>query len=131
MPNQSISFLKSVQYQLNSAQVLQIMTEFDWSNKNMNIFHKYLWLYMCAQSLSHSWPFATSLSMGFPRQEYWSGLPFPSPGDLPHPGIKPASLTLVGEFFTSESPGKPIYGYGQWQIYKFCRHIMNIRYYQS
>ena len=31
------------------------------------------------------------LSMGFPRQEYWSGLPFPSPGDLPHPGVKPAS----------------------------------------
>ena len=31
------------------------------------------------------------LSMGFPRQEYWSGLPFPSPGDLPDPGIKPAS----------------------------------------
>ena len=45
--------------------------------------------------------------MGFPRQEYWSGLPFPSPGDLPNPGIKPASLALAGGFFTTEPPGKP------------------------
>jgi len=42
--------------------------------------------------------------MGFPRQEYWSGLPFPS---LPYPGIKPASPALVGGFFTTEPPGKP------------------------
>ena len=35
------------------------------------------------------------LSMGFPRQEYWSGLPFPSPGHLPDPGIEPASLSSV------------------------------------
>ena len=39
--------------------------------------------------------------MGFPRREYWSGLPFPSPGDLPNPGIKPMSPTLAGGFFTS------------------------------
>ena len=45
--------------------------------------------------------------MEFPRQEYWSGLPFPSPKDLPNPGIEPASLTLAGEFFTTESSGKP------------------------
>ena len=42
------------------------------------------------------------LSMGFSRQEYWSGLPFPSVGDLPDPGIKPVSPALAGEFFTSE-----------------------------
>ena len=48
-----------------------------------------------------------SLPMGIPRQEYRSGLPFPSPGDLPDPGIKPASSILAGGFFTSESPGKP------------------------
>ena len=41
-----------------------------------------------------------SLSMGFPRQEYWSGLPFPPPGDLPDPGIKPESPALAGGFFT-------------------------------
>ena len=47
------------------------------------------------------------LSMGFLRQEYWSGLPFPSPGDLPEPGIKPLSPALVSGIFTTESPGKP------------------------
>ena len=50
-----------------------------------------------------------SLSMGFSRQEYWSKLPFPSPGDLPYPGIKPMSPespVLAGRFFTTESPGK-------------------------
>ena len=54
---------------------------------------------VCAQSLSHVRLFATlwtvasqaSLSMGFPRQEYWTGLPFPPLGDLPNPGIEPAS----------------------------------------
>ena len=50
----------------------------------------------------------TPLSMGFPRQEYWRGLPFPSPGDLPDPGIEPESPTLAGEFFTTESYGKSL-----------------------
>ena len=45
--------------------------------------------------------------MGFPRQEYWSKLPFPSPGDLSDPGIEPASPALTGGFFTTEPPGKP------------------------
>ena len=45
--------------------------------------------------------------MGFSRQEYWSGLPFPSPGDLPQPGIEPMSLASPGRFFTTEPPGKP------------------------
>ena len=44
--------------------------------------------------------------MGFPRQEYWSGLPFPSSVDLPNLGIKPTSPVLAGEFFTTEPPGK-------------------------
>ena len=48
------------------------------------------------------------LSMGFPRQEYWSGLPFPSPGDLPDPEIKLGSPALAGGFFTTEPPGKPV-----------------------
>ena len=50
------------------------------------------------------------LSMGFSRQEFWSGLPFPPPGDLPDPGIKPtppASPALADRFFTTEPPGKP------------------------
>ena len=47
------------------------------------------------------------LSMGFPRQEHWSGLPFPSPGDLPDPEIEPMSLALGSRFFTTILPGKP------------------------
>ena len=49
----------------------------------------------------------TLLSMGFPRQEYWSGLPFPFSGKLPKPGIKPASPALAGGFFTTKPPEKP------------------------
>ena len=45
--------------------------------------------------------------MGFPRQEYWSGLPGPHPGDFPRSGIKPMSPTLAGGFFTTVPPGKP------------------------
>ena len=67
------------------------------------------------KSLSHVSLFATlwtaahqaPLSMGFSRQEYWSGLPFPSPGDLPNPGIKPRSPALQADALTSEPPGKP------------------------
>ena len=47
------------------------------------------------------------LSMGFPRQGYWSGLLFPSPGDIPNPGIKPVAHALAVGFFTAEPPGKP------------------------
>ena len=58
---------------------------------------------VCAQSLSYVQLFATpwtvahqaSLSIGFYRQEYWSGLPFPSPGDLPNPGTEPSLLHLL------------------------------------
>ena len=46
------------------------------------------------------------LSMGFPRQEHWSGLPFPSPRHRPHPGIERASPALAGGFSTAEPPGK-------------------------
>ena len=52
-----------------------------------------------------------SLSMGFPRQEDWSGLPFPTPGDLPNPGIELVSLAppaLASRFFTNVPPGKPL-----------------------
>ena len=50
----------------------------------------------------------TPLSKGFSRQEYWSGLPFPSPGDLPNPGIEPRSPTLQADALTSAPPGKPL-----------------------
>ena len=45
--------------------------------------------------------------MDFSRQEYWNGLLFPTPRDLPDPGTKPTSLALAGRFFTAEPPGKP------------------------
>ena len=47
------------------------------------------------------------LSMGFPRQECWSGLPFPLPGDLPDPRVKPRSPALQADSLLSEPPGKP------------------------
>ena len=47
------------------------------------------------------------LSMGFSRQEYWSGLPFPSPGDLPHPGIEPMSPALQADSLLTELGGNP------------------------
>ena len=47
------------------------------------------------------------MSMGFSRQEFWSGLPFPSPGDLPGSGIEPGSPALQADALPSEPPGKP------------------------
>ena len=63
---------------------------------------------MC-NSFAAPWTVACQalLSMGFPGQEYWSGLPFPYLGDLSDKGIKPASPTLAGKFFTAEPLGKP------------------------
>ena len=61
-----------------------------------------------SDSLATPWTAAhkAPLSMKFSRQEYWSRLPFPSPGDLPNPWIKPMSPALAGRFFTTEPPGK-------------------------
>ena len=61
-------------------------------------------LLVTPQTVAHQ----PSLFMGFPRQEYWSELPFFPPGDLPNPGIEPASPALAGGFFTTEPPGKPL-----------------------
>ena len=64
------------------------------------------------KSLSRVRPFATPWTVayqgyvGFSRQEYWSGLPFPSPGDLPDPGIEPGAPALKADALTSEPPGK-------------------------
>ena len=81
----------------------------------------------CVQLFVTTWAVAhrTPLSMGFSRREYWSGLPFPSPGYLSDPGIKSMSLAshaLAGRFFTTEPPGKPhIYQcVGIYQAGKYC-----------
>ena len=55
------------------------------------------------------------LSMGFSRQEYWSGLPFPSPRVLPNPGIEPGSPALQADALSSEPPGKPDITY-KWNL---------------
>ena len=78
----------------------------------------YVLLHMCAKTLQlclcvTPWTVALQapLSMGFFRQEYWHGLPCPSPGYLPNPGIEPMSFmspALAGGFFTTEPPGKPL-----------------------
>ena len=90
------------------------------------------WIYeseKSVNSLSHIWLFATPwtvahqtpLSMGFPRQESWSGLPYPSPGDLPNPGIEPGSLALQADSLPSEPLGKPL-------MYTFIQQPMNSSY---
>ena len=66
---------------------------------------------MCPTLFETPWTVAhrAPLSMGFPRQESWSGLPFPSPGDLPNPGVEPASpIQLACGFVASEPAGKPL-----------------------
>ena len=61
------------------------------------------WLFATPWTTAHQ----ALLSIGFPRQEYWSGLPFPPPGDLPDPGIKPGSPALQADSLLSEPPGEP------------------------
>ena len=71
-------------------------------------------MHACVHTLSHIQLFAATwtvahqapLPISFSRQEYCSELPFPPPGDLPDPGIEPASPALAGGFFTTEPPGK-------------------------
>ena len=68
----------------------------------------YAQLSSCVRLFATPWTVAP-LSMGFSRQEYWSGLPFPSLGGLPNPGVKlesPGSLALAGGFFTTVLPGQ-------------------------
>ena len=81
------------------------------------VFHKISnVLKVKVKSLSRVQLFATPLtiayqaspSMGFSRQEYWSGLPFPSPGDLPNPGFEPRSPVLQADALPSELPGKSL-----------------------
>ena len=64
----------------------------------------------CVQLFATLWTvvYEASPSMGFSRQEYCSGLPFPSPGDLPDPGVEPGSPALEADALTSEPPGKPM-----------------------
>ena len=92
--------------------------EYVWRmvNPDVIVLYRSLLVIVTIQSLSRVQLFVTPwtaacqapLSMGFPRPEYWTGLLFPSPGDLPDPGIKPASSALAGRLFTTEPPGKSL-----------------------
>ena len=62
--------------------------------------------------------------MGFSRQENWRRLPFPFPGDLPDPEIEPAFAALVGGFFTTVSPGKPMKHIIELNYKRLCIHCM-------
>ena len=66
-------------------------------------------------------------SMGFSRQEYWSGLPFPSPGDLPDPGIEPGSPAFQADALTSEPPGKPRVPEEVFLSHVFSNHLLCVR----
>ena len=107
---------------INNIKVKSIDMLFEWQNQfyedckdltnyraskmtRVHVLHC-VWLFVTPWTAAHQAP----LSMEFPRKKYWSGLLFPSPGDLPDPGIKPvslASLELAGRFFTTAPLGKP------------------------
>ena len=96
---------------LISSNILYILDNFFWSFPDLKQCLQFLYCHLVAKPCPiFRNPMDCSLtgsSVGFPRQRYWSGLPFASPGDLCNSGIKPTSLELAGEFFTTESPGKP------------------------
>ena len=69
---------------------------------------------------------AALLSMGFPRQEYWSGLPFPSPGDLPNPGIKPTSPVWQADSLPLGHLGRPYSLYSYYKILTTVPMLYNI-----
>ena len=94
--------------QLSGSYCLQLQN----NNNNYYISHCYCCLVAewYPDSFATPWTIACQapLFMGLPRPEYWSGLPFPSPGDLPSPGIEPVFPALADGFFTfTEPPGKP------------------------
>ena len=99
----------------------QLAQPWAWVSQTVGGEVIYFTVCVCARThacmFSHVWLFATPwtvahwapLSMGFSREEYWSGLPCPPPGDLPDPGIKSASSALAGKFFITVTPGKPLF----------------------
>ena len=84
--------------------------------KGSNWLRMHVCMLSCVRLFVTPWTVAhqAPLSTEFYRQENWSGLPFPSPVDRPHPGIKLVSPALAGWFFTTELPGKPPSGFLIW-----------------
>ena len=98
---------------LNSERTQVVITNFLHYYRSLSLWTDRHKTYKCL-SLGHVWLFGTPWtvahkappSMGFSRQEYWSGLPFPFPGDLPNSGIEPRSPVLQADSLPSEPPGK-------------------------
>ena len=118
----SIQFLYSIHF-LKSRSKLSFYSQLKsrrllfGDHENVLIFTAVFFFFFFACVLSHAHLFTTlwtvahqaPLSMGFPRQEYWNGLPFPSLGEIPDPGIKlayPASPTSTSRFFTTDPSGE-------------------------
>ena len=88
-----------------------ILNNYKWSESESEVkLLSRVQLFATPWTVAHQAP----PSMGFSRQECWSGLPFPSPGDLPNPGIEPTSPALQADTLTSEPPGEPL------KIVKLC-----------
>ena len=117
---------------------LSIIKSSGWWTQDLSPFILLLLLLFSYQVVSNSfatpWTVACqgSLFMGFPREENWSGLPFPSLGDLPDPGVEPTSPALAGGFL-SEPPGKPLpviqvlfilAMFYNFQLYKSCTYLV-------
>ena len=90
---------------------LDFISEGIWGWEGLLSFY---WMLLCISEVAQSCPtlcdpmaYQAPPSMEFSRQEYWSGLPFPSPGDLPDPGIEPGSPALQADALPSKSPGRP------------------------
>ena len=104
LPNMCDSFWQQIDFTQQFTQNL---------SRRRNWFFRHLHHQVKVKWFSHVQLFVTSWTiacqaptfMGFSRQEYWNGLPFPSPGDLPHPGIKPGSPALQADSLSSEPPG--------------------------
>ena len=113
---EELILVKSTYYWKQSTGSIQCLSKPN-ENFHTNIRNNKKYVSVCPCVLSHVQLVATlwtaalqaPLSMGFSRQEYWSRLPFPAPGELPNPGIEPASLAssaLAGRFFITLSSGK-------------------------
>ena len=107
------------------------------AHKLKEIYHNYWVLYIqnrfnCVQFFATPWTVAcwAPLSLGFSRQRYWSGLPFPHPGDLPDPGIEPVSLmspVLSGGFFNTSTIWKALLGLRQTILVQVTKYKINIQ----
>ena len=106
--------VKTINYRAGRKEISRLIPK-QSANRNLELWeeggHQYGFVFSSACVLSCvPWTVAchTPLSMELSRKEHWSRLPFPTPGNLPNPGIKLMSPVLVGRFFTTEPPGKPV-----------------------